>query len=388
MTTTAPSSPRTFSRLAVPTSASAAVTSGTYFRLGGYIDAEESGLIPANLTYSSSVTTQELQTLPDTTNRETAAEEYNTTLNSRNQDLFSQEDGSSLATSSGGRTRNTTRQFELNKISITRTAQTPLKNGILAKTDGDIIAVADGGAIVDLEKGLMLASQTGDFTVDLPAGAAKFSTFNGIEMQAGNSTHPANIALTAFGYIKQAAYGPLDDVRFATSSMKTYGYTKEWFYGEKYSEHHGTSTSKFYGDETRVTDGTSDQTFLGFANAKFVGRRHTFNLAGTLTIALAGDFTLHAGGKLDINIGLYMKINAIGEAKVCGVIDFKLAHIDFKIVDIDCKFINGAEIKQEKLTLKQTVGKIWDKSLDITGSRIKAAGESIAAKFTSADVTA
>jgi hypothetical protein len=385
MTTPAP---RTFSRLAVPTSAAAAVTSGTYFRLGGYIDAEESALVPANLTYSSSATTQQAQTLPDTTDRAAAAEAYNTTLNSRGQDLYSQQDGSSFATSSGGRTRNTTRQFELNKISLAYTQQTPLKNGILAKTDGDIIAVADGGAIVDLEKGLAVASQTGDFTVDLPAGAAKVSTFNGIELLAGNSSHPANIALTAFGYIKQAAYGPLDDVRFATSSMKTYGYTREWFYGEKYSEHHGTSTSKFYGDETRVTDGTSDQTFNGFANVKFVGRRHTFNLAGTLTIALAGDFTLHGGAKLDINIGFYMKINAIGEAKICGVIDFKMAHIDFKIVDIDCKFINGIEVKQEKMTLKQTLLRIKDESLKLTGSRIKAASESIAAKFTSADVTA
>ncbi|MEJ1932943.1 hypothetical protein WDZ92_22275 [Nostoc sp. NIES-2111] len=375
--------PKTFTRLAVPTSSAGAVTSGSYFRLGGYIDSEEASILPSNLKYTTSVTTNETQTLPDTTNRQTAAETYNTTLNSKGQDYFSAEDGSSMAASGGGRTRNTTRQFELNKISIVRTEQTLIKNGILAKTDGDIIASADGGAVIDLEKGLILASQTGDFTIDLPAGAAKISSKNGIEMQAGNATHPSNIAMTAFGYIKQTAYGPLDDVRFATSSLKTYGYTREWFYGEKFSEHHGTSTSKFYGDETRVTDGTSDQTFKGFAKNTFEGRRHTFNLSGTLTLALSGDFTMSAGAKFEINLALNMKVNILGECKMFGWIDFKMGPIDLKLVQVDAKYF-GVEVKKTgAATLWSAVAEAHSASIKLTNDAIEAKKQELAARIAS-----
>jgi hypothetical protein len=358
MTTSSAPAPTPFTRFAVPAASKLDLTSGTYFRLGSYVDGDESALFPpASLVYTTSVVTSTPQSLPDLSDAKAAAEAYNTVASDTPTTVSTSgststtpttadgniivNDGTPATNAAGKRIRNSTRQFEINKISVTPTAGTLLKKGIFAKTDGDIIATADGGAVIDLEQGFALTSQKGDFSISLPEGYAKIVTKNGIELQAGNATVASNIALTAFGYIKQAAYGPMDDVRFATSSMKTYGWTKEWFYGEKYSEFHGKSESKFYGDEIKYTQGTSTSTFLGNSFTSFNGLRETITVAGSTNIAVSGDFGFHFGLKMDLNIGLYLKIQVIGEAKIFGIIDFKMGAIDLKMVHFDLKMYNG-----------------------------------------------
>jgi hypothetical protein len=356
--------PTPYTRLAVPAASDGklGISSGTYFRLGSYVEKDEGSLFPpATLVYTTSTVTSTAQTLPDITDAKAAAEAYNTvstdnptaissagssstTPTTADGNIIVNGDGTAATNAAGSRIRNSTRQFELNKIAIAPTNGTLLKKGIFAKTDGDIIATADGGAVIDLEQGFALTSQKGDFTVSLPEGSMRISTTNGIELQAGNSTVASNIALTAFGYIKQAAYGPLDDVRFATSTTKTYGWTKEWFYGEKYSEFHGTSTSIFKGTEYKTVEGTSDSKFNGETISYYKGTRSSYNIAGTTSISFSGDFGVHLGTKLDINVGLYMKILAIGEAKIFGIIDFKFGFLDMKYVFMDSKFYN-AEVK-------------------------------------------
>jgi hypothetical protein len=328
-------------RFAVPTSPVASMNSGTYFRLGGYNATEESSLILPAITYSKSIVSSAASTPPELS--QTGAEVYNnpdyglSATDPSKVTNYDRTDGRSAGNltedrndgSSTGLVRNRTANFEQLVISTTKTAETRQTHGILAKTNGDMVANVGAGGIFRFGKGVVVASADGDIELKAPEGVVSVATKSGISMTAGSAGAPANISMTAFGYVKQTAYGPLSDVRFATSSIKTYGWSKEWFYGERFFEIHGTSTSNLYGVDQRAN--FAEQRYVTFA-----ARIH-FSLSTSLDV-ITGLFTqITVALRLELGLAGSIRFTKGFEFKFVTWFDIKLVGIDLKIVDLDSK---------------------------------------------------
>ena len=407
----------TWTRLAVPTGPAAGVTSGTYFRLGAYNSTEESAIMPpSTYKYYSSTLTSAYDDTPPELSMDGAAE-YNdpdygladtdprkrpnydqstyTTTREVPQygpngeylgtttvtDTHQRGEGSLTENMEGGNTvRNTTRNFEQLVISVAKAPQTPLNYGILAKTDGDVITNVGGGGILRFTKGIAFGSATGDVNIDAAQGTIGLTCKNGVSITAGNPQSRANISLTAFGYIKQTAYGPLDDVRFSTSSFKTYGWAKEWFYGEKFFEIHGKNTSNLYGIDQKAT--FAEQRYVTFAG------RISFAFGISLDMVMSVDLKINVGvnvgitiaARFDIAYSFVLRMNYGTDVKVVSVMDVKIVPVDVKICDVDFKV---ATISVNKPTLEAAMAdlKTQRTTAHANSTSIKAAQDSLEARL-------
>lgn len=340
-----------YTRLDVPLTANA-LGSGTYLRLGAYVEGEEGAMMPA-LAYSKSTTTNTTRTAP-----EPIAEKFFGGLISvmtadsyKNAAATANAATAASATNADGSTKqgylkrgdtfvkNKAGQMELLSIATTAVTSTSSGNGFLAKTDGDLNLNVGGGALVKINKGQTVQIDDGDVNFAVPAGAFAVSALSGISLTAGSSAAPANISLIAYGYVKQEAKGPVSEWHYSTSEKKTYGFAKDWFYGEKYSEFHGTSTSKFYGDE--------DKTFHGTATSYFLGEQITTNIATRLNMTMAATITLAMGSEFRLNMAADLKINlSIDVNIIIGIASKIVVGLDMKhVVGVDSKFVLGLDYK-------------------------------------------
>lgn len=345
---------RPYTRIDVPLTPNV-LGSGTYLRLGAYVDGQEGALMPP-LQLSKSVATNVSATAPtpDTSflallsgkNPYSAAAE---TANAASATSAQNADGSTkqgYLKRGDSFVKNKAGQMELLSISTSATTTTSSGDGFLGKTDADVNLTVGGGMLVDIVSGQTTNVSNGDIKFTAPAGVFAVNALSGVSITAGTATAPANISLLAYGYVKNEAKGPLSEWFYSTSEKKTYGFAKEWFYGEKYSEFHGTSTSYFYGKEEKTFHGTATSYFLGAQITTNLATRIGMTMAATLTLSLGTEFRLNASVDLKINlavdmniiIGIAFKMVLGADTKVVIGSDLKyVSAMDFKVVGIDGK---------------------------------------------------
>lgn len=316
--------------------------SGTYLRLGAYVEGEEGGLMPA-LEFSKSTASNTTKTAPtpdlslEAILKGTAVTytDVAETANAASQSSATNADGSLkqgyLKTSDGKFVKNKAGQMELTTIDIKADTSTSSGDGFLGKTDADVNLKVGGGMLVEVVKGQTTHVSDGDIKFSAPAGIFAVNALSGVSVTAGTASDPANISLLAYGYVKNEAKGPLSEWNYSTSEKKTYGTAKEWFYGEKYTEFHGKEEKYFYGTSTSY----------------FLGDQINTNLAARINMTLAATLTLALGVELALNVALNLKINlAIDVAITIGIANKTVIGTDTKIVvGSDFKYVTGMDFK-------------------------------------------
>lgn len=255
-------------------------------------------------------------------------------------------------------------QMELQSISIATGPQTtPSHDGFLARTDKDMEINVAGATVMMIGKGRTEKIVDGDARLDVQQGIIHMKATQGIAMYAGTPDKPANIALTAYGYIKQEAKGPVSDYFYSTQERKVYGYSREWFYGEKYSEHHGTDNKLFFGATSSLT--------MGVAQTTFIGARLQFNLSGDVAIKAAAEarfnlaavFSLSLSAELTVGFGTKTSFfTGLATSTFTGV------KTDF-IIGTDTKTVTGASTSTITGPATKTV--IGVDTANIFGSAVK-----------------
>ncbi len=381
---------RPWTRFDVPLTPNA-FGSGTYFRMGAYVDGQEGVMMPPlQLSKSTATTTTNTEPTPDLSLSSLLSGKNPYVSLAETANAASATSGSTTGTASGDAkqgylkrgdsfVKNKAGQMELQTIATTAVTTTSSGDGFLAKTDADVNLSIDGGMLVDIVKGQTTNVSDGDIKFTSPAGVFAVSAASGISLTAGTPTAPANISLLAYGYVKNEAKGPLSEWFYSTSEKKTYGFAKDWFYGEKYSEFHGTSTSKFYGDEDKTFHGTAKSYFMGAQFTTNLAARISMTMAATLTLALGTEFRLNAAIDLKINLAIDMNI-IIGTAiKVVVGFDIKLvAGSDFKVVSgmdiknvgVDCKVV-GLEVKAANIKSYLANTFLRTGAFDVDGKAVK-----------------
>jgi hypothetical protein len=314
--------------------------SGTYLRLGAYVEGEEGTMMPElSLSKSTVETATKTEPTPDLS--------FTALLSGKNPYVTMAETANSAkesdATNADGTlkqgylkrgdkfVKNKAGQMELLTISTKAATTTSSGDGFLGKTDSDVNLSVGGGMLVDIVKGQTTNVSDGDIKFTAPAGVFAVNALSGVSITAGTPDAPANISLLAYGYVKNEAKGPLSEWLYSTSEKKTYGTAKEWFYGEKYTEFHGYEEKKFYG--------TSISYFLGDQVTTNLAARISMTLAATLTLALGTEFRLNAAIDLKINLAIDMNI-------IIGVAFKGVIGLDTKaVLGSDFKFVNGLDFK-------------------------------------------
>lgn len=316
--------------------------SGTYLRLGAYVEGEEGGLMPA-LEFSKSTASNTTKTAPtpdlslEAILKGTAVTytDVAETANEASQSSATNPDGSLkqgyLKTGDGKFVKNKAGQMELTTIDIKAKTSTSSGDGFLGKTDADVNLKVGGGMLVEIVKGQTTHVSDGDIKFSAPAGIFAVNALSGVSVTAGTASDPANISLLAYGYVKNEAKGPLSEWNYSTSEKKTYGSAKEWFYGEKYTEFHGKEEKYFFGTSTSY----------------FLGDQINTNLAARINMTLAATLTLALGVELALNVALNLKINlAIDLAVIIGIANKTVIGTDTKIVvGSDFKYVTGMDFK-------------------------------------------
>ncbi len=264
--------------------------------------------------------------------------------------------------------KNKSSQIELNTISLVEEYNVaPDGPGILAITNKDFQLRVDGGAVVQIGKGHHLKVLEGDYQVAVDQGALFLGASSGVDIRGGSASKPANIALTAYGYIKQEAKGPVSEWSYSTKESRTYGYSKDWFYGEKYSEFHGKEDKIFYGSSTDTTFGSKTSTFLGAKNSVTLGNDFSFNLALKTDIFIGGKITLEVGGFLKATLAAAASIQLAAEAKMVmgAYFTYTMGTNTTVVTGIKTESIHGLSVKNVSgIDFKNVTG-IDSKKVDI-----------------------
>ena len=356
---TAPTKP--YARIVVPSSFGA--SNGDYLRLGPFITGEETA--PAigwanTVTADADVTNSEPDHSDSTSTSVwiNAAETANDSGGKTGQGYTRQDDDSKWV-------KNTSGQVSLKSISSTLHPHTSDGSGFYLRTLQDVNVNAGGATMINLGGGMSVRTKVGDITLDASGYNAPLTTTNssgvsatttvpaddggivslngrqGVTITAGAEGKPANIAMTAWGYIKQSAYGPVSDWKYSTSSSTTYGWSKDYFYGEKYSEFHGESTAKFWGVETKT----------------YVAQQRNYNCAGRINITFAGNMTLQISFDFTLTLGIATSILIGGQLSVVWPRRITILGMDVKICSInDMKVVMGSDLKVVLGTDDKVVG--------------------------------
>lgn len=353
--------------------------SGTYLRLGAYVEGEEGSMMP-DLALSKSTASNTTKTEPSPDLSLAAL------LSGKNPFVTMAETANAAkasdATNADGSVKqgylkrgdkfvkNKAGQMELLTISTKAKTTTSSGDGFLGKTDSDVNLSVGGGMLVDIVKGQTTNVSDGDIKFTAPAGVFAVNALSGVSITAGTPDAPANISLLAYGYVKNEAKGPLSEWLYSTSEKKTYGTAKEWFYGEKYTEFHGYEEKKFFGVSTSY--------FLGDQISTNLAARINMTLAATLTLALGTEFRLNAAIDLKINLAIDMNIiigiafkGVIGfDTKAVLGSDFKYVNgLDFKWVGIDGKKF-GLEVKNADMSAYLKAVRLGKSTVEIGGKDI------------------
>lgn len=333
--------------------------SGTYLRLGAYVEGEEGSMMP-DLTLSKSTASNTTKTEPSPdlslTSLLSGKNPYIAvaeTANAAKESDATNADGSvkqGYLKRGDKFVKNKAGQMELMTISTKATTTTSSGDGFLGKTDSDVNLTIGGGMLVDIVKGQTTNVSDGDIKFTAPAGVFAVNALSGVSITAGTPDAPANISLLAYGYVKNEAKGPLSEWFYSTSEKKTYGTAKEWFYGEKYTEFHGYEEKKFYG--------TSVSYFLGDQISTNLAARINMTLAATLTLALGTEFRLNVA--IDLKINLAIDMNIIIGAAFKAVIGFDLK----TVLGSDMKLVTGMDVKM--VGINGTIS-----SLDLKNDQVK-----------------
>ncbi|AZO78255.1 MULTISPECIES: DUF3540 domain-containing protein [unclassified Bosea (in: a-proteobacteria)] len=333
--------------------------SGTYLRLGAYVEGEEGAMMPElSLSKSTASNTTKTEPSPDLslTALLSGKNPFVTMAETANEAKASDATNADGSVKQGYLKRgdkfvkNKAGQMELLTISTKAKTTTSSGDGFLGKTDSDVNLSVGGGMLVDIVKGQTTNVSDGDIKFTAPAGVFAVNALSGVSITAGTPDAPANISLLAYGYVKNEAKGPLSEWLYSTSEKKTYGTAKEWFYGEKYTEFRGYEEKKFLG--------VSVSYFLGDQISTNLAARINLTMAATLTLALGTEFRLNAAIDLKINLAIDMNIiigvafkNVIGaDTKVVLGSDLKyVSGLDFKWVGVDGKSF-GLELKNANMS--------------------------------------
>ncbi|WP_159650313.1 MULTISPECIES: DUF3540 domain-containing protein [unclassified Bosea (in: a-proteobacteria)] len=355
--------------------------SGTYLRLGAYVEGEEGSMMPdLALSKSTASNTTKTEPSPDLSLAAllSGKNPFVTMAETANEAKASDATNADGSFKQGYLKRgdkfvkNKAGQMELLTISTKAKTTTSSGDGFLGKTDSDVNLSVGGGMLVDIVKGQTTNVSDGDIKFTAPAGVFAVNALSGVSITAGTPDAPANISLLAYGYVKNEAKGPLSEWLYSTSEKKTYGTAKEWFYGEKYTEFHGYEEKKFFGVSTSY--------FLGDQISTNLAARINMTLAATLTLAMGVEFRLNAAIDLKINLAIDMNIiigiafkAVVGfDTKAVLGSDFKYVNgLDFKWVGIDGKKF-GLEVKNadmsaylKAVTLGKSTVEIGGKDVDV-----------------------
>lgn len=353
--------------------------SGTYLRLGAYVEGEEGAMMPdLALSKSTASNTTKTEPSPDLSLAAllSGKNPFVTMAETANEAKASDATNADGSVKQGYLKRgdkfvkNKAGQMELLTISTKAKTTTSSGDGFLGKTDSDVNLSVGGGMLVDIVKGQTTNVSDGDIKFTAPAGVFAVNALSGVSITAGTPDAPANISLLAYGYVKNEAKGPLSEWLYSTSEKKTYGTAKEWFYGEKYTEFHGYEEKKFFGVSTSY--------FLGDQISTNLAARINMTLAATLTLALGVEFRLNAAIDLKINLAIDMNIiigiafkAVVGfDTKAVLGSDFKYVNgLDFKWVGIDGKKF-GLEVKNADMSAYLKAVRLGKSTVEIGGKDI------------------
>ncbi|CAN1523155.1 Type VI secretion system, RhsGE-associated Vgr protein [Rhabdaerophilaceae bacterium] len=297
-----------------------------------------------------------------------------------------------IAGSDGEISKNKSSQLELNTISLVEVYNTaPSGNGALLMTDKDFEMRVDGGAVVQIGKGHHLKVKEGDYQVAVDDGAVLIAASSGVDIRGGSSSKPANLSLTAYGYIKQEAKGPVSEWSYSTKETRTYGYSKDWFYGEKFSEFHGKDERIFFGSSKSRTYGASDSVFMGARSSIVIGKDFSLNIAVRTSILVGGNISVEISGFLKATLAFGASVQLAAEYKlvagayhsdtfgslsatITGSKMETITGISTKTVTgIDMKTVTGIDMKNVKLAIEFVDAAFKNKTATVENKDIEAA---------------
>jgi hypothetical protein len=205
-----------------------------------------------------------------------------------------------------------------------------------------------GSSLIRYGKSHGLAVAGGDMRTDVANGQWTLNAAYGVNITAGSDALASDLTLTAYNYISQKAYGPLDEITYGNSYKNVHGDSFEMFQGRK---------------QTWVMDAevsgkmaASLTFFFGLSSTIKLAAELNLTVAASATVKMSAEVSLSLTAKADIIFGIDFKmvtgtaqkvINGqdtsvvdsglkyvVGnDAKIVGVYDMKIAFIDTKDVE-------------------------------------------------------
>lgn len=288
-----------YTRIDVPTSPTSGIGSGSYLRLGAYVQTPDKDLIDDFKVNSDGGIYVEQSSVSTTMLSDDQVKENGKAKQTDKKELFD----------------------------LTSTEHTPLTSGLLLKTDKAMyLDVPD--ALVRKVGYESTQVTTGDHRIAITNGIHYVDAANGVKIISENG----NIDLVAKGYINQKAEGPTTDWTYGDKTSKTDGTSKAYYKGTKWQEVRGTNESWTYGEKYDYV--------LGF--------EWSFKYSGKIGISLSIETGLFLGLSLKIYMAAKVDIVFPMDMKI-GIDIYKICILDYKICVTDAKMIaNEAKLKLTK----------------------------------------
>lgn len=317
-----------YARIDVPLTPTSAVGSGSYLRLGAYVDPPDKSIIDdfsVNATDSSGNSTGiDVQKSTVTTTQLTDDQ-----------------------VETNGKTKQTnTKEY----VDLSTTKYTPSTSGVLLKTDHAMyLTVPD--ALVRKVGYESTKVTTGDHCITVANGIHYVDATQGVKITSDSG----NIDLIAAGYVNMKSEGPTTEWTYGDKTSKTKGksisYTdgQSWaqILGQKYQEVYGSNDSYSYGEKFDYVSGAE--------NAVKFSTKAEYTMGATVSMAFSVE--------LKVNLGLSVSIG-FDILKIC-VLDFKLCNLDAKV----CSDSITAKFSEGSAKVFDVLGKSFNSS--VTGTVLK-----------------
>lgn len=245
-------------------------------------------------------------------------------------------------------------------------------NGILLYTNHDLQENVLGAALMKYGKGHHVEVSDYDSKYIVKQGALTLGARTGVVISAGrldpeDVTAPsANIEIIAQGYIKQHAYGSLEETTYGDTTKHTHGHVTDWVVG--------TKTSRIHGADTSMKMGASTSLVFGQDTSVRLATRLSMSAGAELNLYLSYVRNIFRGRKNDLVIGSEFKVVTQQSSKIT-LYDYKKVFNDSKDVAYDYKIVGALDYKRA-LVSYSAVHKEYKRSIVIN---LDAESQSIAA---------
>ncbi|MCA6107964.1 hypothetical protein [Bradyrhizobium cenepequi] len=326
--------PNAYTRFSVPDTTGSALPDSSYLRLGAY-SSDESTLVTGLETSSSQSSVKSIKAESD----------------AHKAGVFS------------------TLGQKMEEVTTTQTSMRKTDNaGVLVYTNKDFQTNVKGAALTKIGLGDTTEVNSGDAKYTVSKGTYEISAENGVSIRAGANGTPANISLTASGYINQTAYGPLSEVTHGRSEKRTVGEAMEFFCGAKLSCMIGATVSLFVSGAVCAK--------LGYDLSISLGGNCAISFGSANTLTVGNEFRM-VKGNLTRNVqGSNVQIVSGTDAKYAKNYFKKISGDDVKWVGLDgtrCKKkVMVAESETTNVELSTEKRNIVDRTCELfteTGNR-------------------